>query len=250
MAVVAERLVVLADTVRVIYHRSRLQDTTAGHGRMLAAGITPQEARQMIGDLGDRVHITAINSPGLVTLGGDTAPLELIGARLEREGRFMRWLKVNYAFHTHQMDPLREELLDSLASIQPQAGHIPFLSTVTGGLFPGEQLDATYWWNNVRRPVLFEPAITKSIQSGATLFLEVGVHPAMQSSLNECLAAQHTEGRVLHSLARKTDESLNLMSNLERFHTWSLHIESPARNRLPRAHFLAPKGPDSIAQGK
>ena len=215
----------LADTVQVIYHRSRLQDTTAGHGRMLAAGITPQEARQMIGDLADRVHITAINSPGLVTLGGDTAPLELIGARLEREGRFMRWLKVNYAFHTHQMDPIHEELLASLASIKPQAGHIPFLSTVTGGLFPGEQLDATYWWHNVRRTVLFEPAITKSIQTGSTVFLEVGAHPSMQSSLNECLTAQGVEGHVLHSLTRKTDESSSLLTNLAQLHIGSIDID-------------------------
>ncbi len=233
----------LEDTVRVIYHRSRLQDTTAGHGRMLATGITPREARQMIGDLGDRVHITAINSPGLVTLGGDTAPLELIGARLEREGRFMRWLKVNYAFHTHQMDPIRDELLASLASIQPQAGRIPFLSTVTGGLFPGEQLDATYWWHNVRRPVLFEPAITKSIQSGSTMFLEVGAHPSMQSSLNECLTAQQAEGRVLHSLARKSDESFSLLTNLAQLHIGSVDIDWAAVNQSQGHRVMLPSYP-------
>ena len=137
----------------------------------------------------------------------------------------MRWLKVNYAFHTHQMDPIRDELLESLAAIRPQAGHIPFLSTVTGGLFPGEQLDAMYWWHNVRRPVLFEPAITKSIQSGSTMFLEVGAHPSMQSSLNECLTAQQAEGHVLHSLARKTDESLSLLTNLAQLHFGSVDID-------------------------
>lgn len=221
----------LADTVRVIYHRSRLQDTTAGHGRMLAAGINPREAREMIGDLVDQVYITAINSPGLVTLGGDTAPLELIGERLEREGRFMRWLKVNYAFHTHQMDPIRDQLLESLASIKPHAGHIPFVSTVTGSVYPGEQLDANYWWQNVRRPVLFEPAISKSIQAGATVFLEVGAHPSMQSSLNDCLAAQGIEGRVLHSLSRKTDESVQMLSNLAQLHFCSADIDWAAVNR-------------------
>ena len=221
----------LADAVCVIYHRSRLQDTTAGHGRMLAAGINPREAREMIGDLADRVHITAINSPGLVTLGGDTAPLELIGARLEREGRFMRWLKVNYAFHTHQMDPIRDQLLESLASIKPLAGDIPFVSTVTGGLYPGEQLDANYWWHNVRRPVLFEPAIAKSIQAGAAVFLEVGAHPSMQSALNDCLGAQGTEGQVLHSLSRKTDESLQMLSNLSLLHFGSAKIDWSAVNQ-------------------
>ncbi len=222
----------LEDTVRVIYHRSRLQDTTAGHGRMLAAGITPREAREMIGELADQVHITAINSPGLVTLGGDTAPLELIGERLEREGRFMRWLKVNYAFHTHQMDPIREQLLESLALIKPQAGSIPFVSTVTGSVYPGEQLDANYWWHNVRRPVLFEPAIAKCIQAGATVFLEVGAHPSMQSSLNDSLAAQGTAGCVLHSLSRKTDESLQMLSNLAQLHLAEVEIDWSAVNQI------------------
>jgi thioester reductase-like protein len=221
----------LEDTVCVIYHRSRLQDTTAGHGRMLAAGITPREARDMIGELADQVHITAINSPGLVTLGGDTAPLELIGERLEREGRFMRWLKVNYAFHTHQMDPIRQQLLESLGSIKPQAGSIPFVSTVTGSVYPGEQLDANYWWHNVRRPVLFEPAIAKSIQAEATVFLEVGPHPSMQSSLNDSLAAQRTAGCVFHSLSRKTDESLQMLSNLAQLHFSGVKIDWSAVNQ-------------------
>ena len=221
----------LEDTVRVIYHRSLLQDTTAGHGRMLAAGITPREAREMIGDLTDQIHITAINSPGLVTLGGDTAPLELIGARLQREGRFMRWLKVNYAFHTHQMDPIRVQLLENLASIKPQAADIPFVSTVTSCVYPGEQLDANYWWHNVRRPVLFEPAIAKCIQAGATVFLEVGAHPSMQSSLNDSLAAQGTAGCVLHSLSRQTDESLQMLSNLAQLHFAAVEINWSAVNQ-------------------
>jgi acyl transferase domain-containing protein len=233
----------LEDTVLVIYHRSRLQDTTAGHGRMLAAGINPREAREMIGDLADRVHITAINSPALVTLGGDTAPLELIGARLEREGRFMRWLKVNYAFHTHQMDPIHDELLECLASIKPKAGHIPFVSTVTGNVYPGDQLDASYWWHNVRRPVLFEPAIAKSIQAGATVFLEVGAHPSMQSSLNDCLAAQGVEGRVLHSLSRKTDESMQILSNLAQLHFGSAKIDWAAVNQTAGQMVTLPSYP-------
>lgn len=221
----------LVDTVKVIYHRSRLQDTTAGHGRMLAAGITPREARQMIGEHGDRVHITAINSPELVTLGGDTEPLELIAVQLERNNRFMRWLKVNYAFHTHQMEPIREQLLTSLASIRPQAGTIPFVSTVTGNICPGDKLDAMYWWHNVRRPVLFSPAITHSIQAGATTFIEVGAHPSMQSSLTACLAAQNVTGHVFHSLSRKTDESLQLLSNLAQLHIGSVKIDWAAVNQ-------------------
>ncbi|MCA9008272.1 MAG: thioester reductase domain-containing protein [Planctomycetaceae bacterium] len=233
----------LEDTVKVIYHRSRLQDTTAGHGRMLAAGITPREARQLIGEHGDRVHITAINSPELVTLGGDTEPLERIAVQLEHDNRFMRWLKVNYAFHTHQMEPIREPLLASLASIRPQAATIPFVSTVTGNVCPGEKLDAMYWWHNVRRPVLFAPAITQSIQAGATTFIEVGAHPSMQSSLTACLAAQNVTGHVFHSLSRKTDESLHLLSNLAQLHLCSVKIDWAAVNQTTGQFVKLPSYP-------
>ena len=27
---------------------------------------------------------------------------------IEKEGIFVRWLRIDYAFHTHQMDPIKE----------------------------------------------------------------------------------------------------------------------------------------------
>ena len=53
----------LPDAIRLVYHRSRLQDTTGGHGRMFAAGITADEAHAAIGELAEQVQVTAINSP-------------------------------------------------------------------------------------------------------------------------------------------------------------------------------------------
>ncbi len=38
----------IEDAVRIIYHRSRLQDTTGGHGRMVAVGISPTEAKKVM----------------------------------------------------------------------------------------------------------------------------------------------------------------------------------------------------------
>jgi thioester reductase-like protein len=231
----------LEDAVQLIYHRSRLQDTTAGHGKMLAAGITAAEARTAIGDLAAQVQLAAINSPNLVTLAGDTAPLETIAAKLEAEGRFVRWLRVNYAFHTHQMESIKDELLEALAGIQPQPARIPFVSTVTGEVHPGERLDAMYWWHNVRQPVLFGPAIDSLIESGEGLFLEIGPHPALQSSITACFAERGSKGAIYHSLARNTDESLEMLTNLAGLHLASAEIDWAALNqsggnfvRLPR----------------
>ena len=221
----------LEDAVNIVYQRSRLQDKTGGSGRMLAAGITAQAARRVIGDHADRVQLAAINSSDLVTLAGDTEPLEQIGSELEDAGRFVRWLRVNYAFHTHQMEPIKKELTESLTGIRPQPGQLPFISTLTGGVMPGEKMDASYWWRNVRNPVLFSLAASNLIAAGHDLFLEVGPHPALQSSINQCLAEQNVSGAVFHSLRQGTDESSELLSNLAGLYTAGVELDWLAVNQ-------------------
>lgn len=208
----------LEDAVKVIYHRSRLQDTTGGKGRMVAVGISPAEAKKVLAEKEDQVQVAVINSPSLITLAGDTEPLEDVVAELEAEGKFVRWLRIDYAFHTHQMDPIKDELLEVLADIEPRSTSVPFVSTVTGGLLDGAKLDADYWWRNVREAVLFAPAITGLIRGGEDSFLELGPHPALQNPIQECLSEQGRRGVYFSSLKRKTDESVEILTNLAALH--------------------------------
>lgn len=204
----------LDDAIKIIFHRSRLQHTTAGQGKMLAVGLGSREARKIIGEYSQQVQIAAINSSNLVTLAGDEAPLQELASQLEANQTFLRWLPVDYPFHTHLMNPIRKELLEVLADIHPRAGQIPFISTVTGGVFQSEKMDATYWWSNVRNPVLFAPAISNLVRSGDDTFLEIGPHPALKGSINECLADQGKKGVVFHSLRRQEEETRELITNL------------------------------------
>jgi thioester reductase-like protein len=214
----------LADAVKIIYHRSRLQNQTAGQGSMAAVGLSQTEALQAIAGCEDLVQVGAINSPRMVTLTGAAAQVEEITSKLESAGTFVRRLPINYAFHSYQMDSIREELLTALKDIQPQPSHIPFISTVTGEIMKGESMDAAYWWDNVRQPVRFFSALTDLIQSRDTTFLELGPHPALQNSIHDCLTEQNHAGYVFHSLRRDTDESLELLSNLAELHVYGLPI--------------------------
>jgi amino acid adenylation domain-containing protein/thioester reductase-like protein len=233
----------LEDAVKIIYHRSRLQNSTGGRGRMLAVGISAAEARLAIGNEIDRVQIAVFNSPNLVTLSGDTEPLEQIGARLEQAGKFTRWLRIQYAFHTHQMDPLKDELLRALANICPRPSRIPFISTVTGGLLSGDRLDAVYWWKNVRQPVLFAPAIANLLRGREETFLEIGPHPALASSITECMKEQGRSGTVFHSLRRETDESLEMLNNLAGLHVRGLPVDWAAVNQSTGTFVELPRYP-------
>lgn len=228
----------IEDAVKIIFHRSRLQSTTGGAGRMLAAGVSAAEARQLIGARGDQVEVAAVNSRDQVTLAGDTGPLEQVAAELEAQGRFVRWLRINYAFHTHQMEPIRADLVSALADIEPRPARIPFISTVTGNALPGAEMTADYWWRNVRYPVLFAPAIGSLIGDGDRLFLELGPHPALGGSVQSSLAQQGVTGAVYHSLRRNTDESVELLTNAARLHVKGLSLDwlslSQSQGRLTR----------------
>ncbi len=226
----------LDDAVAVIFHRSRLQHSTAGDGRMLVVALSPDQARAAIRDEADRVELAGVNSPHLVTLSGNRQPLERIAAQLERSGVFSRWLRIQYAFHSRRMDPIRDELLCALAGIQPRRPKIPFVSTVTGTPIAGAPLDAAYWWDNVRRPVLFGPAVAEVIRGGAETFLEVGPHPALESSLQECLADQGRAGAVFHSLRRGADDSRELLGSLAAMHVRGVPLDwrAVSQSRGPR----------------
>lgn len=218
----------LEDAVKVIYHRSRLQEKTGGDGnkgRMYAVGLSDGDARRRLQGLENRVEVAVVNSPTMVTLAGDKEPLERLAQTLEAEGIFVRQLRINYAFHTHQMDPIRDELLETLKDIQPKPTRIPYISTVTGGAMRGEELDGTYWWRNVRESVLFAPAMMNLIRGGERLFLEIGPHPALQSPMTECLQEQNKKGHVFSSLMRKEDETTQMLRNLAGLHNLGVTID-------------------------
>ncbi|MGK9007652.1 acyltransferase domain-containing protein, partial [Citrobacter europaeus] len=90
-------------------------------------------------------------------------------------------------FHSPAMDSIQAGILQSLADIQPRDGYIPFYSTVSGQLLAGRDLDAAYWWRNVRLPVQFEAATNTAIRDGLSIFVEVGPHPVLRTYIKDAL---------------------------------------------------------------
>lgn len=199
----------LAAAIRVIVARSKAQGETRGAGRMAAVGLAAAVMQTVLDEeLGGAldVAIAGINSPNNVTLSGALADLERLQAHLAGRGCFFRLLDLDYAFHSRQMDPIRDTLLDSLEGLPTQAvAPVAFVSTVTGRVQVGEELGAQYWWRNVREPVRFADAITHLGALGCRVFIEIGPHAILQRYVSECLAAAEIKGRVLPTL-RKDDD--------------------------------------------
>ena len=231
----------LEQAARVIWHRGQAMRAAPLGGRMLALRVDAAQAESIATEFAGRVCVAAFNGPKSTTLSGDAADLTEIAARCERNGTFHRFLRVTHAFHSAQMDPVRSELLRALGSIRPEAGGVPFYSTVSGALEPGVALDASYWWRNVRAPVRFGTAISALTDAGYRRFLEIGAHPVLSDAINDALSAQGITGVVVASLRRGEPEQRTLLGSLARLQVagaamdWgAMYPDARAETALPR----------------
>ncbi len=198
----------LADAVEVIYHRSRLQGTTKGTGGMTAVALGPDRTQALLEEQGlaSRLVIAGTNSSRGVTIAGDAGFLSDLESTLKDREIPHKRLDLDYAFHSPAMDPIENELKATLTSIQPQKAAIQFFSTVTGEGLDGPELDAEYWWQNIRKPVLFEQAIKNIIQNESDLFIEIGPHAILSNYIRDSLRDEEIDGRVIGTISR--EESL------------------------------------------
>ncbi|MCH6257204.1 SDR family NAD(P)-dependent oxidoreductase [Puniceicoccaceae bacterium K14] len=203
----------LRDSIKVSYHRSRLQQTLAGFGGMLAVGMSEADALDLIVDFDD-VSIAAINAPSAVTLSGASSQLADIESRLKETSTFCRPLKVEVAYHSNQMNPIEGELVECLKSISPRRAQVPLYSTVSGDGVDGSEFGAKYWWKNVREPVRFADGIESLLESGYAHFLEIGPHPVLGHSIKEIAQANSKKVFVTSSLSRKSPDKLRLLESL------------------------------------
>jgi acyl transferase domain-containing protein len=215
-AAYAAGILPLAEACRVIAVRSQAQQRTAGAGRMAALGLSAAAAAAAIEGYEERLTIAGINSPNSVTIAGDADAIAALGVELKDSPTFYRELALDYAFHSKAMDPVRGELLDRLAGLTPIPARYRFISTVTGGDLAGDQLGAPYWWDNIRKPVQFAPAIAALTEDGFNTFLEIGPHPILDGYLRECLRANGGSGTALATLRRREPEREALWATLGR----------------------------------
>jgi len=211
----------LSDAVRVSYHRSRLQQTLAGgNGGMLAVNLSEAETTALFEELGLGLSIAAVNAWNSVTISGDTAEIERLSRHLTQLARFNRPLQVEIAYHSRHMDPIREEFVQALAGLQPQAAAIPLYSTVTGRRAGGGELGPEYWWQNVRQPVRFQAGIQALLGAGHDQFLEVGPHPVLAQSIQAEGLRQKKEIRLAATLNRKLPEPETFLGALGSLFQW------------------------------
>jgi acyl transferase domain-containing protein/acyl carrier protein len=227
----------LEQALLVSYHRSRIQKKAANQGAMLAVSLSEADAVAVVARHGGKVSIAAINAPTSITLAGDDTALAAIAAELTERGIFNRQLQVEVAYHSPTMDPLLDEIRNSLAPLTPALPAITTFSTATGRQVDGVAFDAEYWCRNVRDPVYFYRALENMIDAGFTDFLEIGPHPVLSTSIKECFDKKKIDGFTAASLNRKVPEQEAIKQCLAHVHARGHALDwtaVAAEHALPR----------------
>ncbi|WP_437819486.1 SDR family NAD(P)-dependent oxidoreductase [Sorangium sp. So ce1078] len=204
----------LEDAVRIICRRSRLVRRASGQGGMAVVELDLEQAEQALAGHEARLSIAASNGPRSTVLSGDTEALDHVVRGLEQRGVFCRRVKVDYASHSPQMDPLTDDLLRELEGIAPRPAALPICSTVTGRIGDGSDFDPAYWARNLRAPVLFRGAIEQLLEGGHGVFIEVSAHPVLLASIEETRRAAGRPALALASLRRQAEERASVLGSL------------------------------------
>ncbi|GAB3733608.1 type I polyketide synthase [Amycolatopsis oliviviridis] len=201
----------LEEALTVSFHRANLQARLAGRGVMAAVGLPVDEVTpHLVGG----ATVAAVNSTHATTIAGDREAVAKVSETLTALGAPVKPLRVEVAYHSHQMDEIREPLLAALADIRPRPAKVPLFSTVTGDQVEGHEFDADHWWRNVRQPVRFADAFRKMLTRGIGAVLEVGPHPVLASAIDEALAERTGDVIRLASLRRDRPQWEQLVETL------------------------------------
>lgn len=242
-AAFAAGAITLAQAVAVIYHRSQAQNQATGRGGMLAVGLSFEDAVELIEGYDGRVSIGAVNGPEMLTLSGDAVPLEEISQRLEKRGVFNRSVRVQVAYHSHHMDPIKHTMLQTLGQIHGVRTTIPLYSTVSGRRENGTHLNANYWFQNARQPVLFTKALSSMLDHGFDSFVEIGPHPVLVAGSEALIHKLDTDAVIGASMTRREPEVTVFLQSLARLSARGLQPDTTSLFGTDRRYVRLPGYP-------
>ncbi|GAA2552799.1 hypothetical protein GCM10010435_23900 [Winogradskya consettensis] len=174
----------LRDAARMVVLRSKLLRSLAHLGGMLLVGADADVTRRLCEDV-PGIGIAAYNGPSLTVVSGDEAGLIAVEEHCGALNVWSRRVPIEYASHSAHVDRVRDEFLTAMAPVAPVPGVLPFYSTVRGTRTGTEELDAAYWYANVREPVLFDPVIRDLVAAGHDLFVECSPHPVLNAGVED-----------------------------------------------------------------
>ncbi|GAA2101524.1 hypothetical protein GCM10009801_74890 [Streptomyces albiaxialis] len=222
----------LRDGARVVALRSQaIGRVLAGGGGMASVAASREAVEERIAQWGERISVAAVNGPSATVVSGEPEALRELLDECEAEGVRARQVPVDYASHGPQVEALRDELAALLAGVEPVEGRILFYSAVTAAPVSGEELGASYWFENLRNTVRFEEAVQALLSDGHGVFVECSAHPVLTPGIEDTAQNADTPVVVTGTLRRDEGGRARLVQSLG--HLWAHGVPVDWSTYLP-----------------
>ncbi|WP_033230659.1 MULTISPECIES: acyltransferase domain-containing protein, partial [Streptomyces] len=116
------------DAATLITTRAHLMQNLPHTGTMLTIQATPEEITASLDEEADpaAISIAAVNGPQSVVVSGTVEEVQHIGELWRKRGRRTQQLRVSHAFHSPLMDPILDQLADTLHTLTYHQPTLPF----------------------------------------------------------------------------------------------------------------------------
>ena len=183
------------DGLKLVRRRGELMDQAdpEGKGTMAAViGLEDEAVESVLENIDGIVTIANYNSPGQVVISGEVEAVKEAEELLSDEGaKRVISLSVSGAFHSPLMEPAREELKNTIETVEFSDAQIPLIANVTADYVKESNEIKSALIKQLNNSVRWVETINLFKKDGYENYVEVG------------------PGRVLKGLMRRIDRSLN-----------------------------------------
>jgi acyl transferase domain-containing protein len=215
----------LETATEIVLRRGQVMARAAGSGAMAVAGMPAEEVEHLIGRYGLPLSVAAVNSPVNTVVAGDRQAVSGFERVVRDRGAFWSALPGDYAFHSPQLLPLRDDLVGALGLLSPRPATTPIFSTVTGTAAPPGAFDAQYWAENVIGPVHFRDALLAAADDLHQVAVEVGPHSVLTTSISQSLEGHGSGPTVLSSMRAGRDSRETMLDAAGGLHVLGYRVD-------------------------
>ncbi|KAL2173553.1 polyketide synthase [Thermothelomyces heterothallicus CBS 202.75] len=218
-----------ADTIHLVGTRAALLEKhcRVGTHTMLAVKASASEVASLIAararannNRDGHLEICCANGPEETVVGGPNDEIESFASYLAGMSLKATQLRVQFAFHSAQVEPMLEPFRRSCDGVAFRDPSVPLLSPLLGRVVTAASdlgTPSTYLSRHCRETVNFCDSLRAARSTGAvsdkTVWLEIGPHPTCSNSLRASLASSSsssssssTPARIFPTLRRGEDD--------------------------------------------
>lgn len=186
----------VADTIYLVGKRAELLEKkcTAGTHAMLAVRAPSGQLQDLVANSNGKIEIACINGVSDTVLSGIMSDIDAVAEKLAGTGHKCTKLKLPFAFHSSQVDPILSDFEELASAITYHPPHIPVISPLLSDVVSvGGVFDGFYLSRHCRKTVDFVGGLSAGMStatiSNSSVWLEVGSHPLCASMIKSCLSA-------------------------------------------------------------